>query len=340
MEELVSVVVPVYNVEKYINKCIDSIINQTYKNLEIFLIDDGSTDNSGRICDECAEKDERINVIHKKNGGVSSARNFGIQEASGKWITFIDSDDWVEKNFCERLINEAKKNDADVALCAYNRVTDSKFEKINANSKIVACDRKEYLINTLNPQTGFGFCHMKLYKHNVIKDIRFDTDLKVGEDALFNEKISRNLSKAIYVGESLYNYRINESSVVRRYDEKYVEKYLKAIKTTKEYIFKNHPNDEEIIQNYYNFVAYHILLIAVNFCYNYENKDKNKRKILKNICEKNDFKEAIKKSNYNKLSLTRKIALFTLKYQIYLILELVCRFRQFQNRSKRSQKWE
>jgi len=340
MEELISVIIPVYNVEEYLKKCIDSIINQTYSNLEILLIDDGSTDNSGKICDEYKIIDKRIKVIHKENGGVSSARNLGISEAKGKWLTFIDSDDWIETNFCEILINEARENNADVVLCAYNRVTNSKLEKINVYSKNVELDSIQYLINILNPQTGFGFCHMKLYKSDIIKNIRFNTDLEVGEDALFNEKISQNIVNSIYVNENLYNYRVNEFSVVRKYDERYCEKYLKAMKATKKFIFNNYINSEEIKINYYNFVAYHVLLIAVNYCYNYENKNKNKREILKNICKEDFFKEAIKKSNYNKLSLTRKIALFTLKFHLYFVLELICQYRQYKNRSKRRRKWE
>ena len=99
MEELISVIVPVYNVEKYLNRCVESIMNQTYKNLQIILIDDGSNDRSGKICDEYAEKDKRIEVIHKENAGVSAARNKGLDKAKGEWITFVDADDWIEKTF-------------------------------------------------------------------------------------------------------------------------------------------------------------------------------------------------------------------------------------------------
>ena len=105
MEDLISVIVPVYNVEKYLNKCIDSIINQTYKNLEIILVDDGSQDSSGKICDEYTKKDNRIKVIHKENGGVSSARNIGLNNATGEWIAFIDADDWVDEEYLQTLFN-------------------------------------------------------------------------------------------------------------------------------------------------------------------------------------------------------------------------------------------
>ena len=108
-KDLISIIVPIYNVEKYIKKCIDSIINQTYTNLEIILVDDGSPDNCGKICDKYKEKDDRIKVIHKKNGGLSDARNAGIDIATGEYITFIDSDDYVAENYIEVLYNLCKE---------------------------------------------------------------------------------------------------------------------------------------------------------------------------------------------------------------------------------------
>ena len=116
MEELISVVVPVYNVEKYIDKCINSIINQTYKNLEIILVDDGSPDNCGNICDEYAKKDNRIIVIHKENGGLSDARNTGIEVSKGKYITFIDSDDYISDNYVSFLYNLIIEYKADISI--------------------------------------------------------------------------------------------------------------------------------------------------------------------------------------------------------------------------------
>ena len=115
---LISVIVPIYNVEKYLDRCVDSIINQTYKNLEIILVDDGSPDNCLAICDSWAEKDRRIKVIHKENGGVSSARNSALDIASGDYIGFVDSDDWIEPDMYEILIKNAKKYDADISRCA------------------------------------------------------------------------------------------------------------------------------------------------------------------------------------------------------------------------------
>ena len=114
MEELISIIVPVYNVEKYLEKCVDSIINQTYKNIEIILVDDGSKDNSGKICDIIKEKDERIKVIHKQNGGLSDARNAGLKIAKGTYIGFVDSDDYIAEDMYQTLYSLSKEKNADI----------------------------------------------------------------------------------------------------------------------------------------------------------------------------------------------------------------------------------
>ena len=329
MEDLISVIVPIYNVEKYLNKCIDSIINQKYKNLEIILVDDGSPDNSGKICDEYSKKDNRIKVIHKENGGVSSARNVGINNATGNWISFIDSDDWIEEDYINNLLSNAKKNNAEISMCGYNRVYETKVEKINANGDIKVFNSREFLIKALNPQTGIGFSHMKLIKRQAISDLHFNDDMKVAEDAFFNIKLSKNINKACFIGEALYNYRNNQTSIVKSFKSDYAQMYLYSMKICREYIFEEY-NDQEILQNYYNFVAYHVLLVANNYCYHQDNNQKNKIRLLKEICNYEIYKEGIEKSNYCNISLTRKITLFTLKHKLYFITGMICRYRHFQ----------
>ena len=328
MEDLISVIVPVYNVEKYIKKCIDSIINQTYKNIEIILIDDGSKDNSGKICDEYKEIDKRVFVIHKNNEGVSIARNIGIEMAKGQWISFIDSDDWIEENYLEKMFNTARTKNADVVLCAYNRIWKDRVERINFTNNKKSYSSKEYLINSLNPQTGFGFCHMKLIKSDVIKDIRFNQSLKVGEDAFFNIELSNNIKKAVIVEKNIYNYRFNDNSLVRKYDKDYVTKYYNAVNAMKEYVEKKYKDNKEIMQNLYNYIAYHVLLIIVNYCYNNENHEKYLS--LKKVCKIPLFRESIKKSNFRNISISRRITLLTLKLKLYVLTSIICKIRQFQ----------
>lgn len=334
MDELISVIVPVFNVEMYLSKCITSILDQTYKNIEVILVNDGSTDDSGSICDQYAKKDNRIKVIHKKNNGVSHARNIGIDKSNGKWITFVDSDDWIEDNYLEMLLKEAKSQDVDIVLCGHNKVWENNIEKINQMADSRIYNSREYLIKTLNPQTGFGFCHMKLIKRECINEIRFNENLVVCEDALFNMQISKNIEKAYFCSDRLYNYRNNSNSVVKKYDENYENKYLKAIKIIKQHLI-NDFGENEILQNYYNFVAFHLMLVVVNYCYHPKNKTHNKRKLLKEVCNNKEFKEGIKKSNYENLSLTRKITLFTIKHKLYILTEFICRYRQMQNKGEK-----
>ena len=138
MKDLISIIVPIYKVEKHLKKCIKSIVEQSYTNLEIILVDDGSPDNCGKICDEYAKKDCRIKVIHKKNGGLSDARNCGIDKSSGKYLMFVDSDDYIDKNICEKLINASKEYDCDIVMCNIYRVVNNKIyieKEISALSK-------------------------------------------------------------------------------------------------------------------------------------------------------------------------------------------------------------
>lgn len=174
-QELISVIIPIYNVEKYLKKCIDSIINQTYKNLEIILVDDGSPDNCGKICDEYAKKDQRIRVIHKKNGGLSDARNAGIDIAKGKYIAFVDSDDYVEKEYIEIMYKELKKNNVKIVQCGINKISDN--EEIIDNYGYL----KDELINSQRimeeKYTKYPISNVvawnKLYDIDLFKNIRY-----------------------------------------------------------------------------------------------------------------------------------------------------------------------
>ena len=326
-EKLISVIVPVYNVEQHIHKCIDSIINQTYKNLEIILVDDGSPDKCPKICDEYAKKDKRIKVIHQKNKGVSVARNNGIKKAIGEWITFVDADDWLEENYCRTLINVSTLYKGDYICCGYNRVYKGKTVLINADGSVKEYSPKEFLVKLLNVQNGYGFSHMKLIRKRILSDVSFEKALLVGEDALFNVMLCNKIKKAVVINKPLYNYNFNSNSVVRKYDKNYVDKYLTSMKYMSNYVNANY-NNKDIKKNLYNYIAYHVLLIIVNYCYNPSNS--NKFHSLNQVCGIDIFEDAIKKSNYTEMSITRKVTLFTLKHKLYLITALICKYRQMQ----------
>ena len=329
-EPLISVIVPVYKVEEYLNKCVESIINQTYKNLEIILVDDGSPDNCPKMCDEWSKKDKRIKVIHKENGGVSSARNIGLDNCSGKYISFVDSDDWLELNYFEDMLMIINKYKVKYVTCGYTRIYDNRKEVINGDLIEKKITSKEYLNQLLNVGNSYGFVHMKLIEKKVIDNNRFNESLIVGEDALFNITLCNNLDDVVIYNKPLYNYFFNSNSVVRKYNDNYCNNYYNSMAYMNEYIRSTY-SEKNIITNLYNYIAYHVLLICVNYCYHPDNPNRG-LKLLKKICNIDLFKEAIKNSNYNGLGITRKISLFSLKHKLYIIMSLICKIRQRQFR--------
>ena len=172
-QPLISVIIPVYGVEKYIAQCLDSIINQTYKNLEIILVDDGSPDACPKLCDEYSKIDKRIKVIHKKNGGLSDARNVGIDICKGNYITFVDSDDWIEKDMIEQLYSLINKFSADISICNFLRTSDEKMKIFNKNEKIKCYNKYEAIRELLKGHKIQDYAWNKMYKKEVFYNIRY-----------------------------------------------------------------------------------------------------------------------------------------------------------------------
>lgn len=215
MKPKISVIVPVYKVQPYLSKCIESIIHQTYDNLEIILVDDGSPDNCPSICDEYAKKDNRIRVIHKENGGLSSARNAGLEIATGKYITFVDSDDWLELDMYSILFNNLKKENADVSVCANIEEFGTDLKNPNKNKSydtIVFTDLGEiykHLLPTYQPPLLFMVWN-KLFKREVVGDVRFQVG-QIYEDMYFDREIFKKCKKVVYSTYKGYHYRIGRS---------------------------------------------------------------------------------------------------------------------------------
>ena len=199
--EKISIIVPVYNVEKYLKKCIDSIINQTYKNIEIILVDDGSKDSSGRICDEYIEKDKRIVTIHKKNGGLSDARNEGIKKATGKYLSFIDSDDYIEENMIGNLYKSIIENDSDISTCA--KIIEYSNKKIIKNNKSNFCiNNNEAMKRMLTfDEIDTSACD-KLFKKDLFLNIKFPVG-RYYEDIITKEKFSEKQLDSLYFAEKI-----------------------------------------------------------------------------------------------------------------------------------------
>ena len=192
MNPLVSIIVPVYNVEKYINRCLDSIINQTYKNLELILIDDGSTDNSGKICDEYSKVDRRIIVKHNTNKGVSYTRNCGINLASGEYLLFIDSDDYVDLNYVENLLKPIILEDYDLVVCNINHIFYNDIKNNIVNTKLLSQNYYDdlYILNILRITPV-----NKLFKTKIITafNIKFIENLSYSEDCIFNYEYAKHV---------------------------------------------------------------------------------------------------------------------------------------------------
>lgn len=208
---LISVIVPVYKAQKYLDKCVESIINQTYDNLEIILVDDGSPDNCPQMCDEWAKKDTRIKVIHKENGGVSQARNAALDIMKGEFFTFVDSDDWIDDDFIEHLISLCADNDYDFAAAGfYFESTDGSCDALKAEFAEYKGDEiiTNYLLDKIRPEA----CG-KLLKSRLIADgVRFDSELKYGEDLRFNYEILKKAGKICLSGECKYHYLQNSGN--------------------------------------------------------------------------------------------------------------------------------
>ena len=236
MTEKITVIVPVYNVENYLNKCLDSLINQTYKNLEIIVINDGSTDNSGEICQEYAQKDNRIIYVEQENGGLSDARNAGLERMTGSYVTFVDSDDWVEPNYVEVLHNKLIGYQADIAIgnyYSYNEDeamyyfhvnSESYYEKLYDNISIFENLYDAKQMKSFSLISAWG----KLYKAELFDYIRFDKG-KLDEDGYINQKLYLLVQKVIYINQGLYAYRQRSGSITKTWTEKWMHALVDAM---------------------------------------------------------------------------------------------------------------
>lgn len=214
IKNMVSVIVPVYNIEKYLEECVKSIMNQSYKNIEIILVDDGSTDKSGILCDEFGKLDKRIKVVHKENGGAASAKNIGLDEANGEYICFVDGDDYIFKDFIEILYNQLIKYNADISECSFYYLYKSHIEKDSFKSNNVIFTSQDYLNQYVDEWQSSLFWN-KLFKISVIGDIRFKQERRCIDDEFFTYKVILNATLITRSSNNKYYYRQRKSSAVQ-----------------------------------------------------------------------------------------------------------------------------
>ena len=210
----ISVIVPIYKVEKYLNKCVESIVGQTYADLEIILVDDGSPDSCPTLCDTWASKDSRVKVVHKENGGLSDARNAGLSVATGEYISFIDSDDWIEPNFLQTLFDAMQKTDAGIADCA-TRLVDEEGKELSVRgvNEDETLDTVPALVRLVKEDRVYQTVWNKLYRRAVIGDIRFEKG-KYNEDDYFTYQIFDRAKKVAIVAKPMYNYLQRGGSIM------------------------------------------------------------------------------------------------------------------------------
>jgi glycosyltransferase involved in cell wall biosynthesis len=230
---LISIIIPIYNGEKYLRECIDSIVSQTWENWELLLIDDGSTDSSAAICDEYAKNDKRIIAVHKQNGGQASARNNGIAMAKGDYVTFVDADDWLEADTYEKMMAVIQSNSAEVVICGYIEEYSTRKKEVNNDGELKCFEAHEALKMLLEGKIG-SYLWSMLFRRNVIQE--FMPDLNPYEDHATIFKWISHSSRVVVWHHAFYHYRQLEGSSLHSYNPKNGNHFFLAIKERYHYI--------------------------------------------------------------------------------------------------------
>lgn len=334
MYPLITIIVPVYKTEQYLSRCIESIQAQTFTNFELILVNDGSPDNSGIICDNYAKTDTRIKVFHTKNKGVSSARNLGLENAQGEWITFLDSDDWIENNLFASIVKIINQYNTD--LVCWNYHIDTPFESKTytpTNYNLIKKSSKDELFNLLLLAIYPGYYNYtdkikldmfsiwnKAYKLSLLKNyiLKFDTHLKRAEDTLFNIRYLQQIHNVVITNDCLTHYNIRPNSALTTYNPN-LNSILKESALT---ILQNIPSKEKNITQCY-------LKRCIGYIYEYYQKNiwNNQIEMNKNIKDISTLCEIINNTTTNPkgniLSLTDKLVLKLIKQKSYRLLLLL-----------------
>lgn len=274
MKPLISVIVPIYQVERYLRQCIDSILNQTYENLDIILVDDGSRDACGAICDEYAERDPRIRVIHKANGGLVSARKAGLKIARGGWVAYVDSDDWIEPTMYELMWEKAERHHADVVVTAYQESYDG-CETVRENYISPGVYRQSQIVEEIFGKMLYvgklgkwglsPACWDKLLRKEVVEKYQYDVDDRIwdGEDHAFIYSIILEAKCVVVLNEAPYHHRIRSGSVAVGYDSRCFERFSYLFNHLKER-FMSTPYWKDVLERQFPFQMRWFLLKHIN----------------------------------------------------------------------------
>ncbi len=288
MNEKISIIIPVYNVERYIEECLDSVINQTYKNLEILIINDGSTDRSLEICRKYKKKDKRIRLINQKNMGVAYCRNLGLKKVTSAYVMFVDSDDYIEENMVATLYKLLKSNNSDIAMCAFKNILDFSYESNLINDSSFSFDtcvlegEKKFQF-LYDKNVDMKLCSVviwnKLYKKDIFKNIKYP-DNTIHEDEAMAHVILNRANKIVFTSKKLYNYRKRENSITNSPYSEERQDILPALLKRYHFFKKNNYNmlASNTLKSYCFFIMKHY-----KYSMNYGILYKVKNKLRKNL---------------------------------------------------------
>lgn len=321
--EKISIIVPVYNTENYLVECVESILNQSYENIELILINDGSADSSGKICDDYSKIDCRVKVMHKTNGGQSSARNCGLDLATGSYIGFVDSDDWIKIDMYEKLMTKAIETNSEVVACNISLMTrKGKFRNYSNSDKDYRFDKVSAMKEIFrNEHITFSPCN-KLYKKELFNNLRFDKDI-ILEDKDISYKLIDKCDRVYYINEPLYCYRYNTESTLRgEFTLRRLDEYL-VQKRMYEYYYKNYPLFSNLVyMNVFDVGLMLFSIIKAEKKYNlmqYSYLIDFKKDVLKKILREKDISYKNKVKIYFYLKIPKLLI---------LILEIKYRFKK------------
>ncbi len=340
----VSVVVPVYNTEKYLKRCIDSITNQTLKEIEIIIVDDGSKENCAVFCDELAKTDCRIKVIHKENGGLGFARNSGIEAATGEYVGLVDSDDYIEPTMYETLYNAAKKHNADLCISGICFVGGNMFSEVGGDTKKAYFDKetkfekedmKKLLLGVIgalpnepdDSRYGVSVCK-NIFRTNVIRDekIQFLSERKIlSEDTLFMIDFIKSAENAIGVPGAFYCYCRNEDSLSKSYNKERFEKSIIFLDELEKRISETITKEEykiyldRLIQGFGRILCSQEIIHARNE----KTEFSVLKKRLKQICTQEKIQNVLKSYPFYRLPIKQAAFAFAMKYKLFLLQKLM-----------------
>lgn len=339
----VSIIIPAYNVEDYISRCLDSIINQKLKEIEIIIINDGSTDSTLSICEKYKSIDNRIVIINKCNEGVSAARNEGLKLAKGDYIGFVDPDDWIENDMYYNLYKNLELNNGDVALCGYKiKKPNQNIDVLFESDKKVMTSMDEIIDNIVSSMIsqknifssslghGGSVCRL-LIKRNIIFDnnISFDNNLKYGEDLLFCILVFLNSKRVVIDNSTYYNYFLRNGSACNKYRKDFYSEIIAIMKKLTS-ILKTYNVYERLVYRleirYYNMYR---LYISKLFKKGFNVTYKEKISIIRNFCNDTYIERIVQKQNINSAPFLKKIYIFSVKKKFIHVIYIYHKLMKF-----------